>query len=639
MKRLLTTCLCSALALAAFPETFNITVGNVTYSAPVNEFGDMTYSGGSTLTILGKEFDLSEISGMTVDDRATEAGTVTVTYAGKTATVAVDARIARYVDVSVEDAAVSITQSADVSADNCGEITYVLQGNSADGSFYMSGSYKATVTLNGLSLTNTAGAPLDIQNGKRIKLKITEGTANTLTDGADGSQKGCLVCKGHLEISGKGSLDVTANTAHGIYAKEYVTLKNASVRVLSAVKDGLNCNQYFEMTAGSLDISGVGDDGIQVSYKDDADREDEDTGSITISGGTVNVAATATAAKAIKADGNISVSGGTISASVSGGGKWDATAAKTKAASCMSADGNMTISGGSLNLTATGSGGKGISVDGDFNMTAGDVTVTTSGGIYAYVNGKEYDNYTGNTDRLDSDSKSSPKGVKADGDVTIDGGNISVKTTGNGAEGIESKNVMTINGGVINIRSNDDGLNSSSHLYIKGGDITVIATGNDAIDSNGNLYIEGGYIRAFGSSAPECGIDANEEGGYTVVFTGGTLIAVGGGNSTPSSRSNSTQPYVSGSVSLTAGNTVMLSDGDTVLATFEVPEDYTSSGGGFGPGGFGPGGFGPGGSGRGQSVLVTCAGLTSGSSYTLTAGSTSATVKAQLTGSSSTRPW
>ena len=89
--------------------------------------------------------------------------------------------------------------------------------------------------------------------------------------------------------------------------------------------------------------------------------------------------------------------------------------------------------------------------------------------MYAYVNGTEYPNYTGNTDRLTSDRKSSPKGMKVDGDVTINGGSINVTTTGNGGEGIESKSEMTVNAGTIVVNSRDDGLNSSSHMYIKGG--------------------------------------------------------------------------------------------------------------------------------------------------------------------------
>ncbi len=636
----------ASAACSAWAETFNIVTGegnNIIYATGALAAGEMTYSnGGATLTLLDKEYSLASISSMYVDNTALRQNTVTVNYDNSKATVTVDAAIARFVDISISGAKVSIIQADDAGADTSGEIIYVLKGTSEEGAFYMEGSYKSTVELAGVNLSNPDGAAIDIQNGKRIKLKVTKGSENTLSDGAGGKQKGCLVCKGHLEISGKGSLNLSAHTSHALYAKEYITLEDADITIDAAVKDGVNCNQYLEVTGGSLTISGVGDDGIQVAFKDDTDREAEDTGSILISGGTLNVAATATASKAIKADGDITISGGTITASVAGGGKWDDEDLKTKAATCISADGDMTITGGSLNLTATGAGGKGISIDGNLSVSDGEIKVSTSGGMYAYVNGKEYSNYTGNTDNLASDLKSSPKGIKADGDVHITGGTFDITTKGNGGEGIESKAVMTIDGGVIVINSYDDGLNSSSHMHINGGDITVIATNNDAIDSNGNMYIAGGTIRAFGASAPECGIDANEEGGYSVVFTGGYLLACGGSNSTPST-SASTQAYVSTNLSLSAGATVELKDGDTVLATFTVPENYTTSsqpGFGGGPGGGRPGG-GPGGNQGNSGVLISCPGLTSGSNYTMSSGSSSASATARLTGGQSGpgRPW
>lgn len=625
-------------------QTLNVVVGNVTYAFPASEAGVMDYQGGETLTVMGKTFRVADVAKMYVDDYEVTDNSVTVNYNGTVATMTVAGNVAKYVTPTIAGAHVSLVQSDAVSDAECGEITYVLAGTSTDGEFSLEGSYKATVELNGLSLTNPAGAPLNIQDGKRIALSVKKGTDNTLTDGVSGAQKGCIVCKGHLEMKGKGTLNVYGNTAHGIYSKEYVELKNCTVNVLAAVKDGINCNQYFLMESGTLNISGTADDGVQVSYKDATDREAEDTGTLTVNGGALNISVTGTATKGLKADGDVVIADGELNLTTSGGGKWDADDVKTKASSCISADGHVRIDGGTLTLASSGSGGKGISCDSTLTINGGILTVSTTGGMYAYVNGKEYTNYTGNTDNLDSDLKSSPKGMKADGNVTINGGNISVTTTGNGAEGIESKAVLTVNDGTIVVNSCDDCLNSSSHMYIKGGDITVVASGNDGIDSNGNLYISGGVIRAFGTSAPECGIDANEEDGYSVIFTGGTLLAVGGGNSVPSTAA-STQPYVTGSMSVTANSTVTLKSGSTVLATFTVPSNYTSSGqggGGFGGRAFGgPGGQGgPGGGAMGGcSVLVSCAGLASGSSYTLTSGSSSSTVTAQLKGSGNgTRP-
>ncbi|WP_288590218.1 carbohydrate-binding domain-containing protein [uncultured Prevotella sp.] len=647
MKKLIGMILMAvAIIQMAYAQTLNVQVGNVTYAIPAAQAGDMTYQNGTSLTVMGKTLQVADITRMYVDNSSVTDNMVSVEYSGDEATVTIAGNVARYVDASVEGAHVSLKQSAEVGDETCGEITYSLSGTSTDGEFYMEGAYKATVELRGLTLTNPSGAPLNIQDGKRIELSVKKDTENTLTDALSGSQKGCLVCKGHLELKGKGTLNIYGNTAHGIYAKEYVSLKNCTVNVLSAVKDGVNCNQYFLMEGGTLSVGGVADDGVQVSYKDDTDREAEDTGSITITGGTLNIAVTGTATKGLKADGNVDVSGGDITITTSGGGKWDEADQKTKAATCISADGNVNITAGTLLLASTGSGGKGISCDGDLVVGGGDITVNTSGGMYAYVNGNEYTDYTGNIDYLTSDQKSSPKGMKADGNVTINGGTISVTTTGNGGEGIESKAVLTINDGTIVVNSNDDAINSSSHMYIKGGDITVVATDNDGLDSNGNMYISGGVIRAFGTRSPECGIDANEEGGYSVIFTGGTLLAVGGGNSVPGT-SESTQPYVQASMSVTAGTEVTLKSGDMVLATFTVPSNYSSSnqgggmwtaaapggGGGPGGGGFGGGGFG------GSSVLVSCAGLTSGSSYTLTSGTASSTVTATLQGNSGGRPW
>ncbi len=630
------TFLLSALALAAVTglsaQTLNVVVGNVTYAVPSSQAGDMVYNNGETLTVLGRTVSLSDITKMYVDESGVTDNAVSVVYDGTSASVTVAGNVAKYVDATVTGAHVSIEQSADVSDDTCGEITYTLSGSSTDGEFALSGSYKATIELDGLTLANPSGAALDIQNGKRIDLSVKKGTENTLTDASSGSQKGCIVCKGHLEMKGKGVLNVYGNTAHAIYAKEYVEMKNCTVNVLAAVKDGINCNQYFLLESGGLNVSGVGDDGVQVSYKDDTDREAEDTGSLTISGGTVNISVAGTATKGLKAEGNLLITDGTITVSTSGSGEWDSDDAKTKAASCLSADGAIQIDGGTLTLTSSGGGGKGINGDSTLVINGGDITITTTGGLYAYVNGTEYSNYTGNTDNLTSDQKSSAKGMKIDGNVTINGGTVNVTTKGNGAEGIESKSELTVNDGTIVINSYDDGINSSGHMYIKGGDITVVASNNDGLDSNGNMYISGGVIRAFGTTSPECGIDANEEDGYSVVFTGGTLLAVGGGNSVPST-SASTQPYVSGSVSVSASSEITLKSGSTVLATFTVPSTYSSSSQGGGQGGHG-GGPGGGGFGGGSSVLISCAGLTSGSSYTMTSGSSSTTVTAALKGNS-----
>lgn len=640
MKKIYTLSAALLCAVTAMGQNLDIETGYVKYNFPANRCGDMPYNNGTHLTVMGRTFQLGDITRMRVSDVAIPDNTVDIQFAGDAATVTIAGNIAPWVDATILDGNVTVSRRTDATADLCGNIHYRASGQSSAGSLTVVDATSATVTLNGLSLTSPKGAALDLQISGKVMLVAADDTDNSLADSGQGSHKGTIAVKGDMALSGNGSITVTGYTSHAIYAKGAVTLDQMSLTVAGAVKDGLNCNKYLTINSGNLTISGTGDDGIQVSFKDDTDRADDDTGTITVNGGTIRSSVSATAAKAIKSDGDFIMTDGTIHAEATGSGKWDATALKTKAATCISADGDMHVSGGHLTLKATAGGGKGISIDGNMHVTGGIFDINTSGGILAYVNSTLYDNYTGNTDRLDSDYKSSPKGIKADGNITIDAGTFNVTTTGNGAEGIESKSVMTINGGTFVLNTRDDALNSSSHMYINGGDITAIATGNDAIDSNGDLHINGGYIRAFGAGAPECGIDANEEEGYTVYFTGGTLLAVGGGNNSTPTNSNSTQAYVTFSGSLTAGSTVAIQSGSQTLASFIVPDNYVSTGGGtrpgFAPPG-GPGGDRPGGQGSG-SMLITCPGLVTGSSYTITCGSSTSTSTATLYGTTGGRP-
>ena len=618
----------SLLTGGLIAQTLNISVGNLVYKIDSKEAGEMTYENGETLTVLGKVVNLTDIDEMNVTPEDFDNNTVVITYNEDEAFAEISGNIARFVDVDIDGAHVSITQGSGI-GDSTGELTYVLSGESDNGSFTLDGSYKATIELQGLTLTNPKGAAIDIENGKRIEFSSKNGTVNNLTDGAGGKQKAALYCKGHLELKGKGTLNVTGNTSHAIAAKEYVEMKNCNLNILGSVKDGINCTQYFLLESGNLNITGIGEDGIQTDFKDaEGKRESEDTGSIEIQGGSLNIDVTGTAAKGLKAEGDFIISDGNVTITNTGAGDWDSSKLKTKAPACISADGYVEINGGELNLTATGGGGKGISCEGELSINSGNVEITTSGGVLAYVNGALNQNYTGNTDRLDSDAKSSPKGIKADGDVEINGGVINIKTTGNNGEGIESKSTLTVNAGEIKVRAKDDAINSSSHMYIKGGNINVISTNNDGLDSNGNIYISGGVVLAFGGNSPECGLDANDEEGYSVYFTGGYVLAVGGRNSVPT-KSYSTQPYVTVNQSVKGGNEISISAGSETLYTFTVPEDYSTStsGGGWGPGGGMGGGS--------LQVLVSVPGLVNGETYTVKNGTASANASARLTGSSS----
>ena len=620
MKKIATLMAAVLVTMTAAAQTLSIQTGQVTWLFPANQAGEMTWTDGETLTVMGKSFNVGDITAMTVDQTQVTDGTVGVSYDGTTANVTVAGNVAQYLTVETSGAHVSIVQSEDLAE----EITYTLAGTSADGGFYMEGSYKATVELNGLTLTNQSatysGAAVHIQNGKRIKVKPLTGTTNTLVDAASGAQKGCLYIKGHAEFAQKGTLNVTGNVKHAIKTGEYFTIKNATINVLGAVGDGISCNEYFLMESGTINISGTQDDGIQCdldgteSTGELTDHEDEDSGNIYLQGGTINVSVTADKAKAIKSEGDMTITGGTITCSTSGGGVWDTDELKTKAAACLSADGNMTVSGEAvLNLTSTGAGGKGISADGTLTFNGGTTIVSTSGNalvasssgnLSVITNSRSLDNYT-------TSYKSSPKGIKADGAIIINDGIINITTTGAGGEGIESKDYINITGGQVIVNASDDAINAaykkndqkqwvsgSGDLTITGGYIFARSTGNDGMDSNGDTKISGGIIYAIGASGGEMAIDANTEEQKKLYITGGTIFALGNLENGASITGGTCKQTTSWT-----GNTwYALYNGSTLVGAFKTPTKSSTSTGG-GPGGGGPGGGGPGG-GNSQKLVV-----------------------------------
>ena len=390
-KSLLTICLLVA-AFGAFAQTLNVQVGNVTYQFPASEAGVMPFSDGTTLTVMGKTFTLSEVDAMYVDETEVTANLVQIAYSSSSATITVAGNVAQYVTPTLSGAHVTIAQSNTEAVDN-DEITYQLTGTTTNGSLSLSGSYKCTVSLAGVTLTNPNGAAINITNSKRIQLSAKRNTTNTITDCASGSQKACIYSKGQLQLQGNGTLNVVGNTKHGIKSASYISVKNLTLNITSTVGDGINCEEYMEIKSGTITLSGIGDDGIQcdlggtTSTGITADHEDEDTGNIYISGGNITITVTTAAAKGIKCEGDLYITGGTINVTTTGAGEWDSDDSETKAASGMSADGNMAISGGTLTLRSSGSGGKGLKCDGTLTVSdSAYITVATTGGLY-YNNG------------------------------------------------------------------------------------------------------------------------------------------------------------------------------------------------------------------------------------------------------------
>lgn len=546
MKKVYAILMALALTLVAGAQTLNVRVGSVTYQFPSAQTGEMNYTDGQTLSVQGKIFNLSEIDEMTVDETEVTDNAVSICYDGTAATVSVAGNVAQYVEAIVSGAHVSIVQSLAASSEDVEEpeeITYILSGQTTDGEFSLTGSYKCTLSLAGLSLTNPSGAAINIANGKRIKISAKKNTENTLTDGTGGSQTGCIYSKGQIHLQGNGTLNVVGKTKHAIKSGDYIAIKNLTLNITGAVADGISCNEYFLMESGSVSISGVGDDGIQcdldgtTSTGETADHEDEDSGNIYIEGGTLKVAATATASKGIKATGVLNINENSEATTVTitnSGGADTSDETDISSSACLKSDKAIVIAGGTLTLTNTGQGGRAINSDGTLTISGGTINAQAQGSNYGSSGGGGGPGGGGRPGGgggwPGGGGSSSPhkyaKGVKADGNITISGGTLNVYSKNH--EGMESKGTITVSGGEVYAEAGDDAINAASHLTISGGRVCGYSTGNDGLDSNGNMYIKGGLVYGICKGSPEVALDANTEGGYKLYLTGGTLIAIGG---------------------------------------------------------------------------------------------------------------
>ena len=469
-------------------------------------------------------------------------------------------------------------------------VCYVVTGKTTDGSLIINGNTNFELNLNGADITSASTTAIDIE-GKGNAYLVVNGT-NKVKDGTTADHKAAIYSKGKLLISGDGSLEVYGTYKNGIHGKTNIVIdKGVNLYVNSTANNGIKAgdNMY-------------------------------------INGGIINVEVSADGGKAINGDADVVINGGRTTVIATGNGTWEADetlayGGDTKAAAGIGSDATFYMNGGELYAKATGSGGKGVKADLEGYITGGKIRIITEGGLY-YSNGStESHNYTGNTDNLPAAYTSSPKGMKIgykDDTVTptetygvlkISGGDIMIRTSGNNAEGMESKGTLDITGGTLLVYAHDDAINSTGDMTISGGTTVAVGTNNDAIDANGNMYLKGGTIIACGANGAETGIDINEQ--KKLYISGGYIFAIGG--RVDGNLGSTTQGIISATGSVSANSSISVSNGSKTLFTFTMPPvSYSGS----------------------NVMIISTPDLSSGSTYTLTAGSSSASVTASNTISS-----
>ena len=336
-----------------------------------------------------------------------------------------------------------------------------------------------TVYLNmkGLTLTNTADAPIYVQKSNKTFVVAKNGTTNTFTDAAtrtktysytnDAGQAktdttgACIYAKDDLTIKGEGTLIVKANYNNGIHTSNDLRVKNGLITV-NAKNNGLKGKGSVAISGGTINITTTEGDGIK-SDTDDATDLKDGKGSIEITGGEITITS---AFDGLSANNAVTIAKGDAK---------DADNGEAKAPTL-----KITTGGGQKCLgtsTGGGNGGRG-GFGGGFGMG-------------------------GNSCSPDS----SMKGIKADSSIAISDGVIEINSHD---DGIHSGGTVTFTGGKVTVKTDDDGVHADKALYVK---------------DNANVSVTMAYE---GMESP----DMNFEGGITSVITTDDGWNAAGGTST-----------------------------------------------------------------------------------------------------------
>lgn len=529
--------------------------------------------------------------------------------------------------------------------------TYQIAGTLGDGALIVESTENAKITLvlGGVSIKNSTGAAIQIATADDVTIELAEGTTNVLQSGeevdiatateSEEASGGALQSKADLKIKGKGSLTVLGYLNNGIHCTKDLKIKNGNISV-TALGHGIKGKNSVTVSGGTVTVTS-GKDGITSD-----ETENEEKGFVTIEDGEIIITSVG---DGVSAETTLTVTDGVISI-ISGGGSanaqqktdnmrgwwdFDNSASDDDIVSCkgLKAGKALVISGGSITIDAQDDA---LHTDGDMTISGGECILSTGDdGAHAalsltVLDGKitvltSYEGLEANQITLaggDLDITASDDGINANGGSNGFSGGFGGGFGGGrggmgGSFGGRRSDTNSQSGDMTPPDNNnmtppdnsnmqtppDDTSDKQPVLLITGGKITVNADG-DGLDSNGNLREEGGDITINGPSNGGNGaIDIGTENGGAGFISGGTLIALGTSSMAENFGSTSTQcAFLVTMNSFGAGETITITDSQgNVLYTGVTVKSANS-------------------------VVFSSADLVVGETYTVTIGSTSATV-------------
>lgn len=409
------------------------------------------------------------------------------------------------------------------------EGVYVLTGSITNGFITINTSGNVKLILNNVTITNSSGPAIYVENAKNTIISLVSNSINTLTDGSnysgfDTDVDGAIYSKDDLIFEGEGTLNIIANYQDGIVSKDDLKIIAGTYNIES-VDDGIRGKDSVYILGGTFTIT-AGGDGIKATNDTDTEK-----GFSLIENGNFIITAEL---DGIQAETKLVIQNGVFTIETGGG-----SSNSSSSSSSWGMWGNTS--------TTDSISAKGLKANDNLVIENGTFTLNTSDDAI------HSNNYVGIVNG-NFEISSGDDGIHADETLVMDNGTIHITKS---YEGIEGSNII-INDGIINLTSSDDGMNaaggndassmnrpgqnnfsssSSNKITINGGTIYINASG-DGIDANGSVYIYGGYITVDGPTNSGNGaLDYDKE----FAIYGGTLLAVGTSGMAQGISSTSTQ--------------------------------------------------------------------------------------------------
>ncbi len=425
-------------------------------------------------------------------------------------------------NTAVSDTDKAVVQGSTITITDEG--TYIITGTLDDGMIIVDTAEddKPQIVFNNVDITSKSSAPIYVRQTKKVFITLAEGTENNLNNGGsfesidDNNIDAVIFSKEDITFNGSGNLTITSPAGHGIVGKDDISVTSGNYTI-NCSSHGISANNSVRLANADMTIIS-GKDGIKAE-----NTEDTSLGFIYALSGTYSINAEG---DGISAGSYIQLAGSNFDI-VSGGGSENAEAKSND------------MFGGGMQ----GGFGGGM-YDGGGRHDRGGAMPTSSV----------------DTETETETTTVSTKGIKADGDILISAGNITINSAD---DSVHSNTSITIDNGSFNIKSGDDGIHADESLTINEGtiDITESYEGLEALD----IVINGGDINI---TATDDGINAaggTDESGFGGFGGGNDMFGGHGGGMGGMSSGN-------GSIVITDGNVYINASGDGIDAngTLEI---------------------------------------------------------------------